>query len=171
MGLVRTIRCEFMCDACAAEQAAEPTPTKKLEAALDERDRAYSGLQAWKEWSRNLHHEFKWLPETTWPDDTKGREKITHELNRLREMHRSFAGHVYVSDEKYAELSHAQQQLRRIQEMGVECPDCGGTGIGPDLIPYPGEPPETDWCPTCEGGGRVTKEYLRLRGRFSAPPT
>jgi hypothetical protein len=82
----------FLCARCAEDQAIR-NRTEKVELE-QERDRFAGYLEAWQEWSRKLHHEFGWLPETTWPDDTKGREKIRHELERLREMNRSFEGHV-----------------------------------------------------------------------------
>lgn len=140
----------------------------RLRACEQERDRFAEYLSHWQEWSRKLHHAFGWLPETTWPDDTKGREKILHELERLREMHRSFAGHVYVSNEKYEEMNKAVLRMTQIEQMGVECSDCGGTGIGPTVVPASGESAETGYCPTCEGGGRVTKEYMRLREKIEA---
>lgn len=120
-----------------AAEDAKKEALSLMRSVVQERDRFHGYLSSWQKWSRELHHGFGWLDEFTWPDDTKGREKIEHELKRLQ----------------------------RILKLGVECPDCGGTGIGPTVMPAPGESAETGWCPTCEGGGSVTKEYMRLRNK------
>ena len=73
----------FLCTRCAEDQAIRNRTEKAELEQLVERLGGY--LEAWQAWSRKLHHEFGWLPETTWPDDTKGREKIEAELRKRDE--------------------------------------------------------------------------------------